>query len=424
MKYLRHIFTFILTVLALSSCKLTCDCGNVVFPESYDKVMILYSAGANSLSSDLTEDINDLCSGYIPGVCSGDALVIISHHNVYKGVSEPVIENVYTDLKGMLVRDTIKVLEQGSMLTDKEVMRSALTTVDQVFKASRYGMVFSSHATGWLPTGFYDNPNLWKSGSGSYLPRPDGAVPYKEPILADGEPRVKSIGQTVSGALAYEMELVDFAEALPFHFDYILFDACLMGGIETAYELRDHCDMIGFSQAEILAEGLDYKTMGERLLKGKDPDVIGVCQDYFDYYNAQSGSMRSATISLIDCKKLEPLAGICKKLFNDYRADISTLSRYRVQRYYRSNRKWFFDLQDMLEKCSITADESKSLQDALDGCVVYKAATPSFMLEYSGFEIDVHCGLSMYLPSEGNMRLDNAYRKLEWNKATELVEYD
>lgn len=422
MKNFRYITILILAALSLSSCKLKCDCGEVVLPESYDKVMIMYSAGVNDLSSDLKEDIEDLCSGFVPGICSGDALVFISHFKSGAGV--PVIESVYTNLRGKVVRDTLKVFPGGSRLTDKETMREALMIVDDTFKASRYGMVYSSHATGWLPPGFYDNPNLWKSGSASLLPRPDGAVPYVEPVYSEGEMRVKSIGQTAVGALSYEMELTDFAEALPIHLDYLIFDACLMGGIETAYELRNHCDLIGFSQTEILSEGMNYKTMGERLLKAKDPDVLGVCQDYFDYYNAQTGVMKSATVSLIDCRKLEPLAQVCRQLFIDNRPALDKLTRRKVQGYFRSDRKWFYDLQDILVKCILSLDETDMLQEALDGCVIYKAATPSFMLDQKGFEIETYCGFSMYLPNEGTTRLDNAYRRLAWNVATELVEYD
>ena len=45
--------------------------------------------------------------------------------------------------------------------------------------------------------------------------------------------------------------------------DILGFDACLMGGIEVAYELAGKCDRLGFSQAEVLAEGFNYKTLGE-----------------------------------------------------------------------------------------------------------------------------------------------------------------
>jgi hypothetical protein len=58
------------------------------------------------------------------------------------------------------------------------------------------------------------------------------------------------------------------------------------------------------------------------------------------------------------------------------------------------------------------------VQDALDECIQYKAATPEFMEE---FPITSYSGLSMYLPSDGSTELDRYYQTLKWNKATSLV---
>ena len=55
------------------------------------------------------------------------------------------------------------------------------------------------------------------------------------------------------------MDVLEMVRAITIHLDYIIFDACLMGGIEVAYELRNVADKIGFSQAEILAHGFPYK---------------------------------------------------------------------------------------------------------------------------------------------------------------------
>ena len=89
-----------------------------------------------------------------------------------------------------------------------------------------------------------------------------------------------------------------------------------------------------------------------------------------------------------------------------------------VQRFYRSSKHWFYDLQSILEKAGITNSEKDALIEALDGCVLYKGATPSFMNE---FYINTFSGFSMYLPSHGHSELDKYYRTLKWNQATGLV---
>ena len=213
-------------------------------------------------------------------------------------------------------------------------------------------------------------------------------------------------------------KIEEFARALPMYLDYILFDACLMGGIEVAYELKRKCGLVGFSQTEVLAEGFDYRALPTHLLSGGTPDPESVCMDYFAQYDVQSGVYRSATISLVDCNRLEPVAEICAELFDKYALEIAALDPIKVQRYYRYEYHWFYDLESVLVEAGISAEELDLLHDALNECVVYKAATPSFM---DSFDIDVCSGFSMFLPSHGGARLKQYYKQLDWNIATGLV---
>ena len=233
---------------------------------------------------------------------------------------------------------------------------------------------------------------------------------------------MKSIGQdqvgTTGNYLSYEILLEDFARALPMKMEYILFDACLMGGVEVAYEFKDKCRYVGFSQTEVLAEGFDYRSLATHLLGSADPDPQSVCEDYFIQYDIQEGISRSATISLIDCSQMDDLAQVCGRLFEKCRTSISALNPSLVQRYYRSNYHWFYDLYDIVDKAGADSEEKAELQNALDKCVIYKANTPKFM---SNLTISVYSGLSMYLPCHGSMELSKYYRTLEWNEATSLV---
>ena len=113
-------------------------------------------------------------------------------------------------------------------------------------------MIFSSHATGYLPSGYYTAPYSYKfqdkSGMmyrGGYRAFQSQPVPYHAPEHDPSLPEVKSIGQDQVGNYgsyqSYEIEIEDFAKALPMKMEYILFDACLMGGVEVAYEIREKC---------------------------------------------------------------------------------------------------------------------------------------------------------------------------------------
>jgi hypothetical protein len=285
-------------------------------------------------------------------------------------------------------------------------------------------MIFSSHATGYLPVGYYQDPendsNIieWSSRIG----RRPTYTPYVEPEYDPSLPMVKSIGQDQVGThgdyISYEINISDFAAAIPMKLDYVLFDACLMGGIEVAYELKEKVGKVGFSQAEVLADGFCYENLPTHLLTDSEPDLRSVCSDYFNQYDTQSGVYQSATISLIDCSALEPLAEVCENLFSRYSEQIGKVDHNNVQRFFRSGKHWFYDLESILINAGINDTEHEQLQMALENCVIYKAHTPKFM---SDFAIHTFSGFSMYLPCQGSESLDTFYKTLKWNQDTGLV---
>ena len=393
------------------------------------KLLLIYSAGYNSLRSYLKEDIEDLWEGYVPG--SGiqeDVLLVFSHLTAasreYTTPTERVLFRLTKDRNGKVVADTLLRMPHGSAAS-AECISDVLRYIKDNFSAKSYGMVFSSHGSGWFPPGYYANPESkyfdYISWEGSPRRRQQWTY-WPEPV--DGPP-VKSIGQEQIGSESSEMALREFAGSFPMHFDYILIDACLMGGVEVAYEFKDICDGVGFSQAEVLADGFDYKAIVHHLLENEEPDPVQVCKDYFEYYNAQTGSYRSATISFVNCDGMEALAGTCKRLFAKYRTQIAAIDHKKVQNFGRrmsdgGDRSWYFDLKDILQKAGASEEDLSSLQEALDGCITYKAATEKLL---GSILIKEFSGLTMYLPAYGTELLDTYYRtNISWNDATELVQ--
>ena len=402
--------------------------------EPVRKVMILYSAGFNSLHNYLKEDQADLREGYIPGrMIKDDVLLVFSHlcnkAYDYKTPTSPVLYRLTKDNEGKVVADTLLRLAAGTPVATKETLAEVLRYVKIHFPAKSYGMIFSSHASGWLPPGYYSSPEeeysntiAWNAPRRRPAAYGSGPVPYSWPEWDEG-PAVKSVGQEQIGSDSYELTLREFAEAFPMHFDYILIDACLMGGAEVAYTFKDICDQVGFSQAEVLAEGFNYKTLTSHLLAPETPDPVSVCSDYFEYYNARSGSFRSATISVIRTDGMDRLAAVCKTLFAKYAAEMAAVNPKSIQNFGRNvggyDHGWYFDLKDILAKSGATEEDLATLQEALDGCVVYKAATPVLL---GSIPINAFSGLTMHLPAFGTPYLNEYYRdNVSWNDATELI---
>ena len=407
--------------------------------EETRNVLLLYSAGFNSISDYLKEDIKDLMKGNIPsGSRMKDVLLVYSHlpvrKNAYSEPNPPVLMRIYKGYGGEVVTDTLVRYPASVHSADPAQLNAVLRYVRDNFPAKTYGMIFSSHATGYLPAGYYANPKDYMYAPSSAImgrqghQKPHYGVPYVEPEHDPSLPMVKSVGQdqvgTYGAYLSYEIQIEDFAKALPMYLDYILFDACLMGGVEVAYELAGKCGLVGFSQTEVLAEGFDYEEIPTRLLHGGNPDPQAVCEDYFQQYDIQSGIYRSATISMVDCSKMEPLAEVCRELFEKYREPMRLVDPETIQRFYRYDYHWFYDLADIVAKSGATDEELLALNDALEQCVVYKAATPEFM---GSFSIETFSGFSMFFPYTklGNVHefaLQQYYKTLKWNIATGLVE--
>lgn len=389
---------------------------------NYDKVSVLYSVGRNNLGYYLKDDINEMCNGesgaYIPEYGSRNALLIIAHLPAssfhYEELTESVLINVHRTKSGSVARDTVFRMEPEKVLTDAQVMKAMLNKVRELFPSGHCGIVLSSHGSGWLPN------NYFASGEVEY-----GDSEPAETLAPAKGGKLSSFGQEIQGDDHYMMNIPDMVEGIPFHLDYLLFDACLMANIETVFELKDRASVIGVSATEILADGFNYKTLAKRLLEQNPASPKDVCQDYFEQYEHQTGSQRSASISLIDCSRLGNLATVCKALFGKYRDNLSKLNPADVQRFFRYDdsdellkRGWFYDLLDIMDHAGITDAEHDELARAIADCVIYKAHTSQFLSE---FDIRHFCGLSMAIPQFKDDKLKSFYKELSWNKATGLV---
>ena len=405
--------------------------GNRIEHQETRRVILFYECGFNSLYSDLKNDMEvELPKGYIPGNTRKDDVILVysklAKNKNYKDVPS-YLRRIYKDPEGNLVSDTLKTYPATTVATSGETMREVLSFVKSSFPAKGYGMVFASHGSGWLPAGYYNNPSAFeknhrkssgmkKSKESELSAIPKGSMEEDDPFAG----MVRSIGQDVMATEDVEMTVSEFVGGIPFHLDYLFFDMCFSGGVEVAYALRDKADYLGVSPAEVLADGMfDYTGIADFLLKPAVPDLKGLFEASFKRYDNQSGDYRSATVTLVRTDGLERLADVCKSLVAKYSDSIAHAPVDRIQGYFRKDRHYFYDLEDTFVKCGASEADLKTLRDALQGCIVYKAATPEFL----GFPIDTYSGFSIYLPCNGTTLLNSYFKDEEWNKAVGLVKY-
>lgn len=413
---MKRIIHILLAVMPLLTC---CQCKKEEPKQiEYDRVAVLFSLGRNSLNYYLSNDIGELCreseGAYVPEYGSGNALLVVSHSLTddwdYDELTESVLFSIHKNKAGEVVRDTLFSLPPEAALTEPANLRMMFDAIKEKFPSQHYGMIYSSHGSGWLPDNYF--------GTGKFEPK---VRPFGE---------TQSIGQEIQGSEQIFMDLPDFAASFPYHFDYILLDACLMGNIETVYELRNCADQIAVSATEIMADGFDYKNLARRLLTGTSASPKAVCEDYIAQYNAKTGYESSACIALVNTAGLDNLAAVCKELFVKYGPVLETIDQSKIQRFFRYDPEdesdllqfgWFYDLEDAVRKAGASQDEMDRLSKAINGCIAYKACTKEFMANINGFTFDNYCGLGMALPQFKDEQLKEYYKTLAWNKATALV---
>ncbi|MBO4476464.1 MAG: hypothetical protein J5737_07070 [Bacteroidales bacterium] len=381
----------------------SCSVFELETPEPY-RVTIMYAPAMNNLSPSISEDLKEFCSGYLPTLKSGDVFLVYSHmpaeYGKYKIPTEPVLFRAWRDPNGTYRRDTLIRYPSSDLSSTPEVMNKVLTDIQNMFPAPHYGMIVSSHGKGWLPAGYEE-----KSSS----------------IFNASLPETREL--CIENFDDSGIDVNRLSEAIPYKLDYLILDACLMGCIETAYELRGICDLLLFSPTEIMSDGLMYQTLAPLIMNVSSPDIVKVAQEYFDHYNSLSGSNQSATVTVLNCNKLERLAQVCGALTRKYRSTIAATPHDNVKRYFYNDLHWFFDLRDIYVTAGISKHELRELNEALDAAIIYSRHTEEFFAgyQYSLYMEDM-CGLSMYKPYPNLTELNDFYKTLAWNKAIGLIQ--
>jgi len=322
------------------------------------RTIIAYVAADNDLSYDAYESLQQMEQGFSE---AGVRLIVFFD----QGDGNPCLSEVHPG-KNTIVK-SYPELNSANPAVLNEVLQDAIN----LYPAKEYGLILWSHGSSWMP-----------NGSG-----------------------LRSFGND-NGS---RMNVPDLAASLPVKFSFILFDACLMGAVEVAYELKDKTDYIIASSTETIAEGFPYDEIIPELLQSKI-DYNAVAQTYFDYYNGQSGAYQSATVSVIETQYLPDLANSMKQLCENNPVNLQTFDRTSVQRLDVYEEQYTFDLLDFVDKVFLNANKNDFINQ-LNKAVLYKYHTPQFILEYN---INTYCGLSCYIPLSGRDDLTAYYQTLKW----------
>jgi hypothetical protein len=349
-----------------------CDSDNENNKDVYKRTVIAYIGRDSNLTVSSEDKIQSMLEGW-----DGRNGNLIIYQDTAIGNSG--LMEIYRE-KGVNKIRTIRAYENENS-ADPAVFKRVLNDAISLFPADSYGLIVFSHASGWLP---------------------EGTLVAPRSFMKDGKD---------------EMELTDMAAAIPAgYFDFIVFETCFSAGIEVVYELKDKTDYIVASSAELLSPGFkEIYASSINYLFEKEPKLEAFTRNIFTLMSENDAYFKSVTLSLIKTEKLYALGAFLHQYID--KEKINNVYLYDVQHFDRYSYRLFFDFEDYYSRILNDNAPVQELNALLNECIPYKDATPSFLVNWMGFEIKRHSGLTTYIEQEGFPYLNQEYKKLAWYKA-------
>lgn len=371
---IKYIIYSVLLALLLGGCSKE----DIEITGPAKRTVLAYMVASN-LGGDIRANIGQMMTVASNKERNGGNLVVYYSENK----SRSYLFQIKEDKKGNIVTDTVHFYENQSAVLP-ETMHSVVKEVTELFPAESYGLILSSHGTSWLPGNFSS-------------------------LRSFGEENYKY------------MEITEINEALEgFHFDFMLFDACYMNGIECAYELKDKTDYFLGSPTEVLARGFPYEDFLPALFKDK-ADLETVAKSFYDYYS-NNGNGSYGTVSLIKTSELDELALIVKDIMKDKTEDdiyALPLSNMQILEYLTySSPHMLYDFDDFV-KYLANSEQYERFIASMEKAIVSKYTTPYSYYNALGGprKIERFSGLSVFVPQPSLTKLLDWYKQLAWYKA-------
>lgn len=356
-----------------------------------------------SLDKDLRNNVIDMYTalGNMKESCT-----LLVFYRPYTGdtpLSKPTLMSFYADGRGNinnvaaltgseLTFDVVCRIAQkkeytmnSQIATDPAVMEEVFTDMQTVAPSDSYGLIFGSHATGWIK-----------------------GTSFQARAFGDDN--------------GYNIDIPDLADVLKRSFpekklDFVLFDACMMGTAEVGYELKEVTSHCIASVMETPIYGFPYDRILPYLYS-ENVDYSAVCHEFISFNKTKDAW---GTCAVMDCSQMENLASAVKAKLSEWQDALSSVSMQNVQQYGVNSYKYFsYDVLDFFRELGGKSGVAEtdlneaiaSIQTVLNEAVIAKECIPN--PSNSSFRVDEarFCGIGMYIPKEYNPYVTN---KTAWN---------
>ena len=430
MKKLFTLFIIIgmLATLVLSSCS-----GEAEDVDSVNKQTILafypWTGGTNTsgLKSDLANNVDSICKGILDRKGLNNTRVMVFFSDNYN--KSTLYDLQYDETTKTINRIPVKTYD-GTIYSTADGIAEILNEVKQDAPALNYALIIGAHGCGWTYT------SDWVNYPYAARPRTGNATNSHTDNFSGiqfGEdanhPLTRATGSHPKtrffGSVSYDEAATDvttLAEGIKKSdigkLQYILFDACYMGNVETAYELKDVTNFMISSSSEIMQYGLPYRSLWT-YLNTSTPNYSSIVSSSISYYNTTT--VPYLNLAAIDCRQMEGLASVMKEINSKYTLS-PTVPLDSIQPLDGFSPNLFYDLSVYVDSLHPSGYDKDKFTKQLKKTIKASGSTAKVFTALSGYQgseitIKSYCGLSISDPSLHSVATKGR-EKTGWWKAT------
>ena len=376
---------------------------------SSERTVLVYMAANNNLSSFSSLDIDEMRKGSLSLNNKQNLIVFVDDQSSTE-------KSYFIHVKDGQLLDSTFVADQSS--ADPALLEKALRYMREEYPAKSYGLVLWGHANGWI----------FNKDSIVYNTRAYG-VDY---TFSQKWMNIPSMASAIKKGMGGEKLL------------FIHGDCCNFSCVESAYELRNQCDYVIGSPAEIPDLGNNYGDLSGYFDTSSTfyKKIIDLYYDYYldyipqhsdIYYINYYGDLNGYSVPLIAVKtsELDNLASATASLLStipDKLSPTGTLDYSKVIYYgYSDGQKFNYDMYKTL-KMNTAAADFNAWAPVLEKAVPYFRMSARWyttmprlkkdILSFDTIQDDSHV-LAMFFPG---LKYNDVYPS--WNKTIQQLQWN
>ena len=434
---IKKLFTLFICTISLAMTFTSCS-EEAFDTDSVNKQTILVyypwtgSTSSIGLLNYLQNNIDSICDGIIEkkGLNNSRVLVFLS-----KKYNQSTLYDLQYDATTKSVNRVPLKKYEGTSYATAEGFVDILNEVKTQASALNYALIVGVHGCGWTYAEdwsnypYYARPaigsNSGSDNSGSSYSAAGYSAASSTPASFSGiqfgnnpdAPLTRFFGSVSLKESATDIStLAEGIKQSGLKMQYILFDACYMSNVETAYELKDVTNYMIASGSEIMAAGLPYRSMWS-YLNSATPNYSGIVSTSVNFYKNSSAPF--CNLAAIDCRQVEKLASVMKEINAEYQLSAS-VSLDSIQHLDGFRPNLFYDLEtyvDSLRPSGYLLDQFKNQLKLTIKASDHTEEAYTCIYSSDSFKIKNYCGITISDPSQHSVAIKGR-EKTGWWKAT------